>query len=206
MSAVGNSLKSAGLWLLIAVIFVPVPLLFSGVSGEIYVWAVELDLSLPNHLTEVLMLALIATFALVTWAFRRPALRRVLTATAAGLGVVTSYLLSELLKVFLSQERPCRELVAIADCPAVGDWSFPSNHAVIAFAVATGILIITAHRWALSAYLVAAAIAALRVITGAHFPHDVLAGAVLGVCITIAVYLALAPIVERLVRRFAARP
>lgn len=205
MTAARISAQKAGIWLLIALILVPSALLLKGVSGDLYVSIVELDIPVPSRLTEILMLGLIAAFGLVAWGFRRLEARRIIVAVMAGIGIITAYLLSEAIKIFLTQERPCRELLILDDCPAVGDWSFPSNHATIAFAVATGIMIITTNRWALLAYLAALAIGTLRIATGAHFPHDVLGGAVLGICITVAVYLLLSPLTTPLTRRFTTK-
>lgn len=201
MSAAVGSAQKAGIWLLLATVLVPSTLLLQGASGDLYLKIVDLGLIVPKRATEIVMLALIAAFGLATWGFRRLEARRILTALAAGIGIVIAYGLSEAIKVFYTQERPCRELVTLDNCPAVGDWAFPSNHSTIAFAVATGILIVTAHRWALLGYLGALVVGGLRIITGAHYPHDVLGGAILGICVTIAIYLLLAPLTRSLAQR-----
>src|SRR4029077_17825725 len=65
--------------------------------------------------------------------------------------------------------------------------SFPSGHASVAFAAATTYFVIAGRehlphrtRNALLAYGAAAAVPALRVAAGQHFPTDVNGGAVLG--------------------------
>jgi undecaprenyl-diphosphatase len=64
-------------------------------------------------------------------------------------------------------------------------FSFPSGHATVAFACATVLaMAVPRLRWPL--YALAALIAFSRVYVGVHFPLDVLAGAVLGVGIAIA--------------------
>lgn len=63
------------------------------------------------------------------------------TAVAVA-GTVTAYALSEALKLLVDEERPCRAVagaLAVAPCPAPGDWSFPSNHAALAAALAVGV-------------------------------------------------------------------
>ncbi len=60
------------------------------------------------------------------------------------------------------------------------DLSFPSGHACIAFATAAA-LTICVPRWAPLYFLVAIAVAAERVLEGAHYLSDVTAGAGLGV-------------------------
>nr|WP_245296375.1 phosphatase PAP2 family protein [Methylorubrum extorquens] len=62
-----------------------------------------------------------------------------------------------------------------------GPWqSFPSGHAALSVAVAQSVAR-TYPNAAAPAYCAAAAIAAVQVVRGAHFPVDVLAGAVIGV-------------------------
>src|SRR5690625_2823311 len=137
MSAASRYAQKAGIWLLISIVLVPSTLLLQGPSGDLYPKIVDLGLTVPKRATEIVMLGLIAAFALVTWGFRRLEARRIMTALAAGIGIVIAYGLSEAIKLFYTQERPCRELVTLDNCPAVGDWAFPSNHSTIAFAVAT---------------------------------------------------------------------
>ena len=102
---------------------------------------------------------------------------------AAGLAAVTlAYAASALLKLAETQPRPCRTITGleqIATCPPAGDWSLPSNHAVLAaaLAVAVGFL---APRLAVPASLLAVLIAAARVALGVHYPHDVVTGLTLG--------------------------
>src|SRR5690625_1548607 len=111
MTAARVSAQKAGIWLLIALILVPGALLLKGVSGDLYISIVELDIPVPSRLTEILMLGLIAAFGLVAWGFRRLEARRIIVAVMAGIGIITAYLLSEAIKIFLTQERPCRELL-----------------------------------------------------------------------------------------------
>ncbi len=117
------------------------------------------------------------------------------TATgAAGVAAVAvAYAASALLKLAETQPRPCRtisEVEQIASCPPPGDWSLPSNHAVLAaaLAVAVGFL---APRLAVPALVLAGLIAAARVALGVHYPHDVVTGLTLGAGVTFVLVLAL---------------
>jgi membrane-associated phospholipid phosphatase len=108
-------------------------------------------------------------------------------AVAAPVIVVLAYLISEVVKVVVHEDRPCRAVtgaVHLAQCPPVGDWSFPSNHSVIAAATAAVIALLwraaTPHV-ALLALLVGFA----RVLEGIHYPHDVLAGLVGGAAVAV---------------------
>ncbi|MBW4704193.1 phosphatase PAP2 family protein [Micromonospora sp. RL09-050-HVF-A] len=117
-------------------------------------------------------------------------------ALVAPAAVVLAYGCSEVLKSLVDEDRPCRGAVAIlaGQCPPVGDWSFPSNHATIAGALATAVLLLS-PRWGLLAVPLALLAALSRVFVGVHYPHDVLAGLLLGVAVT----LLLAPVTARAV-------
>jgi len=65
--------------------------------------------------------------------------------------------------------------------------SFPSGHATTAFALAT-LLSLWYPRWAPAFVALAGLVALSRVALGAHFPSDVLAGAVLGMGVALIVH------------------
>ena len=66
--------------------------------------------------------------------------RALAIAVLAPLVTAVAYVCSELLKSAVDEERPCRAVAgavaSIVECPAYGDWSFPSNHSTIAGAAA----------------------------------------------------------------------
>ncbi|SES10736.1 undecaprenyl-diphosphatase [Lentzea xinjiangensis] len=106
-----------------------------------------------------------------------------LRAFLAGAGVVLAYAVSEVVKLLVREDRPCRSKPSPAPCPEPGDWSFPSNHSVIAGASAMAIWAL--HRtfgWV--AAVCALAAAASRVVVGVHYVHDVLAGLALGALVS----------------------
>jgi undecaprenyl-diphosphatase len=108
-------------------------------------------------------------------------------ALAAPATVLLAYGASELLKSAVDEDRPCRasaDLVIIAGrCPPVGDWSFPSNHATIAGALAAAVLLLS-RRLAWYAIPLAVLAAFSRTFVGVHYPHDVVAGLLLGALVT----------------------
>ncbi len=65
------------------------------------------------------------------------------------------------------------------------DFSFPSDHAVMAGAVAAGLLLVN-RRLGVVAAVAAAAMAVARVYIAAHYPWDVLAGLALGAGVALA--------------------
>ncbi len=76
--------------------------------------------------------------------------------------------------------------------PRSGGWSFPSDHATLAAGPAVGLAVLWPRLAAITLPL-AGAVALLRVLVGVHYPHDVLAGALLGGAVVAAVLLAFMP-------------
>ncbi|MDQ0688987.1 membrane-associated phospholipid phosphatase [Streptomyces achromogenes] len=76
-------------------------------------------------------------------AIRRKDTRGIAGSVLTGLGTVVAYAVSEAVKLVVDEERPCRALRAgvesVAECPGVGDWSFPSNHATGAVTLVGGV-------------------------------------------------------------------
>ena len=133
---------------------------------------------------------------------RARGLEHVTVAVTAAVTTVGAYVLSEVVKSMLREERPCRALAVhtVAACPAPGDWSWPSNHAVIASALATAVVALSPLWWRLVAPL-ALAVGASRVLVGAHYWHDVVAGLALGVLVVWFGTWALVPLAHRLLER-----
>ncbi|GAA4226636.1 hypothetical protein GCM10022254_12250 [Actinomadura meridiana] len=135
------------------------------------------------------------------WRARGRDARAMGLALAAPFAVVAAYLVSEVSKDAIKEERPCRAVsgaVHIAACPSPGDWSFPSNHATIAAASAAVIVV----AWRALAGLVlplAALMAFSRVFVGVHYPHDVAAGFLVGVVVAPLAVMLLAVVLRPLV-------
>ncbi|MBU5688062.1 MAG: phosphatase PAP2 family protein [Candidatus Aenigmarchaeota archaeon] len=90
-----------------------------------------------------------------------------------------SYYIGEMLKNMVKAPRPC---VGLAGCPE--DYSFPSRHTLIAFALTTAFMLETKNKILSSLFAVASiVIGALRVVTFVHTPTDVIAGAIIGIAI-----------------------
>ena len=101
------------------------------------------------------------------------------------------------LKAVFRRPRPYRTLTGITarDRRYAGDTtrdpnSLPSGHSALAFTIATSATL-SDDRLAIPAYLWATAVATSRVWHGVHYPSDVLAGAVVGAGIAVAVHAVL---------------
>ncbi|PWK64466.1 undecaprenyl-diphosphatase [Streptomyces sp. CG 926] len=106
---------------------------------------------------------------------------KALMALATPVLTLIAFVVSSVLKPVLHESRPCRSLhvITLEACPAPSDWSFPSNHATLAAAAAVA-LWFASKRLGAVAVPAALAMAASRVWVGAHYPHDIAAGLVVG--------------------------
>lgn len=132
-------------------------------------------------------LALFALLMLVAWwQARRKADPAAVVALAVPLVTLIAFGADDLLKLGVREDRPCQSLrvTTLEACPAPGDWSFPSNHAALAAAAAVALLFVS-RRLGAVALIAAGLIAASRVWVGAHYPHDVLAGCLVGALVAL---------------------
>lgn len=152
--------------------------------------------------TEVGLLLFAVLFVAVWWRGRTAPSRTMAAALIAPLATAVAYVVSELLKSVIHEERPCRAVSGamppLIACPAHGDWSFPSNHSIIAAAAAVG-LAIAVMRLVWLTVPVALLMAFSRVFVGVHYPHDVIVGLILGALIALLVIEALTRPVRGLV-------
>ncbi|MGK5737484.1 phosphatase PAP2 family protein [Micromonospora sp. URMC 103] len=165
-----------------------------GISADWYEDIVEVAGDTPQpvqwfaaHFTEgaILLLGALLLVAAVTRLGGGPRDRAL--ALVSPVPVVLAYGCSEWLKTVVDEDRPCRaatRAIIAGTCPPPGDWSFPSNHATIAGALAVATLLLS-RRVGLVALPLAALAAFSRTFVGVHYPHDVAAGALLGALVVL---------------------
>ncbi|MFF8959274.1 phosphatase PAP2 family protein [Streptomyces sp. NPDC014894] len=133
--------------------------------------------------TEAGILIFGVLFVAVWWRARGGSTSDISLAVLAPLGTAVGYVVSESLKTFFDEERPCRTVTeaaaSIATCPPYGDWSFPSNHSAIAGAAAVALLL-ARPRLAWLTVPMGLSIGYSRVFLGVHYPHDVIVGLLVG--------------------------
>ncbi|MFJ8935049.1 phosphatase PAP2 family protein [Streptomyces sp. NPDC102365] len=171
----------------------------SPVDGRAYLDVVGLARQAPAWLNDTVSawstygLALFGVLMVIGWWLaRRAGAAASVTALAVPAVVAAASGIDVALKLLVREDRPCQSLrvATLEACPAAGDWSFPSNHAAIATAAAVSLMFVSRRLGAVAAVATGAMVAS-RVWVGAHYPHDVVAGALVGVLTVLVVMPAL---------------
>jgi len=137
---------------------------------------------------------------------RRADRREVAGALGAGAAALAGLGLAQVVGGFVDRARPYTTMANVhLLVDRTTDFSFPSDHATVAGAVAVGLLLAN-RTWGRLAIGAALLMAFTRVYVGAHYPGDVLAGLALGAATALAVHLVVVPVVVRLVERLAPTP
>ena len=129
-----------------------------------------------------------AVLLLAAWWFGRTStapIQTVAKAVWAGVGALVALAINQPIGSVVDRARP---YVTIANMHLLvdktKDFSFPSDHATIAGAVAAGVFLVN-RRLGTVAIIAALAMAFARVYVGAHYPGDVVAGILLGATLTV---------------------
>jgi undecaprenyl-diphosphatase len=184
----------------------------SSIDGGAYKDVVNSAQRAPGWLDDVVSawstygLVVFAVLMLVGWwRARRVGAEAAVTALAVPVVVVAAFGIDSLLKTAVRENRPCQSLhvVTLEACPAPGDWSFPSNHATVAAAAAVALFFVSRLLGAVAA-VAALAMAVSRVWVGVHYPHDVVAGVLVGTLLAFGAMTLLKRWPEPLARRLTA--
>lgn len=139
----------------------------------------------PMRLYAQWGVALFAAVLLLAWWWaRRDSNPQTMAAALwAPAGALLAIGLNQPLGSFVQEPRPYTVLPHVLVLVAHSqDFSFPSDHAVMAGAVATGVLL-THRRLGTATALAAMVLAFARVYVGAHYPLDVIAGLLFGAAV-----------------------
>ncbi|GAB3667338.1 phosphatase PAP2 family protein [Nocardioides korecus] len=133
-------------------------------------------------------------------------LPRVAAALWAPIGALIALGLNQIVGAAVAEPRPYAVLSHVEVLVSrTTDFSFPSDHAVMAGAAAAGVML--AHRrLGVATTALALLMAATRVYVGAHFPLDVVAGLLLGAAVTAGTWLIIRPLVVPAVEMMARTP
>lgn len=132
-----------------------------------------------------------ALILLAVWQARHGQHAKLAAALWAGIATILAVGINQPVVSLVAEPRPYQThpgiLVLVTRS---ADWSFPSDHSVMAGACAVGLLI-ASRRLGIIAAVLALLMAAARVYVGAHYPVDVLAGLLLGALVAGAGWLVL---------------
>jgi undecaprenyl-diphosphatase len=103
------------------------------------------------------------------------------TCVAAGLSFLIGLGFNQMLLLFVHRVRPYDAGVSHLVIPPSSDWSFPSDHATAAFAIAAIFAFHGLRRHAAVFALAALIIGWSRIFVGTHYLTDVLGGAMTGI-------------------------
>lgn len=126
---------------------------------------------------------LVPVFLVYLW-FAFPKLREVSLRTAVT-GLIGWKVIAPIIAHFYFRERPV-DLNILGEKEILfkrPDYSFPSDHAIFLFSIATGFYLAGYKQLALVLYLAAIIISLARVVVGVHFLGDVIVGAIIGIFI-----------------------
>lgn len=134
-----------------------------------------LMIGLAVHAMPLLVLAVV-----LQWWRRRERAQARQGCVLAGLSFLLALGINQLILLFVHRLRPYDAGVSHLIIAPNPDWSFPSDHAAVCFAIA-GAWLGRHPRWQGTVLLVIAAlIACARVYVGVHYAGDVLGGALTG--------------------------
>jgi undecaprenyl-diphosphatase len=152
--------------------------------------------------------AVFAALLLLAWlgARRDGDQRRVTAALWAPVGALVAIGVNQVVAAAVAEPRPFTVVPgALVLVHRSTDPSFPSDHAVMAGAVAAGVWLVDRRLGVVTAAL-ALVMAATRVYVGAHFPLDVAAGLALGAAVALLSWGIVRPWCERLVGQLSRTP
>jgi membrane-associated phospholipid phosphatase len=135
--------------------------------------------------TEYGIFALGLAVAALLWWARRQGSAVLASVLWVPIAMVAAFVVNSLLKQVVAEPRPCRVVPGVhtvLPCDGPTDYAFPSNHTVVFAAFAAAVFLVN-RRWGLVAGVVTILMAASRLYVGAHYPHDVVVGLVVGLAI-----------------------
>ncbi|MFE3001870.1 phosphatase PAP2 family protein [Nocardia sp. NPDC059246] len=129
----------------------------------------------------------------------------IVAAVWAPLGMLTALMINQPIAAAVDETRPCNALHDIVILHCNTDAGFPSDHAVMAGAVAAGLWLVN-RRLAVLAAVAAVVMTFARVYIAAHYPQDVLAGLALGAAVSLVGFYLARPLMARLLALLARTP
>lgn len=96
--------------------------------------------------------------------------------------IIARFGIAELIRYFYHRPRPFAELPDVHALFTDPAWSFPSGHATFFFALSTVVYLYN-KKWGIWFFIATLFITVGRVISGVHYPSDIIGGAVIGIVV-----------------------
>jgi undecaprenyl-diphosphatase len=133
-------------------------------------------------LASYLQYLLIVVFLLFLYFFQDSRTRKIrifLITTAST--IIARFGVTELIRFFYHRPRP---FIVYQLHPLIVDneWSFPSGHSAFFFAMATAIYLYN-KKWGIGFFIAAILMNVSRIISGVHYPSDILGGLIIGMAV-----------------------
>lgn len=157
---------------------------------------------------ETLGVALcVALLSVGWWLARRTRDPRAMASLVwAGLGTAVAVGVNQPIVSAVHERRPYQSIPhMLLLVSRSSDYGFPSDHATMAGAVAAGLCFVN-RRLGITAWVVALLLAFSRVYVGAHYPHDVIAGLLLGAAVIVIGRLVAVPVLVAVIGRLSVTP
>jgi undecaprenyl-diphosphatase len=140
------------------------------------------------------------------WVARDRSPRTMAAALWAGIGTLVAVAANQPVVNSVQEARPYTDHHAILVLVSrSADYSFPSDHAVMAGAVAAGLWLVD-RRLGIAASIAALLMAFARVYVAAHYPHDVVAGLAFGAVVVLVGWWLLSRVLTHVVDRLSTTP
>lgn len=100
--------------------------------------------------------------------------------------LVARFGVTELIRLFIHRPRPFSDL-PVNQLLTSTEWSFPSGHATFFFALSTAVYLYN-KKWGIWFFIATIFITVSRVISGIHYPSDIIGGAFIGIVVAYATF------------------
>lgn len=158
-------------------------------------------LFVANEGVYIFILLLVVVYLLVRFMPKLSYMKNLVNLAITGIGTVVAVGINQPISHIFKEPRPYDSLSNILVLiHRANDYSFPSDHGVMVGAVTTGLFLIDPILGVVS-LVIGLLVAFSRVYTAAHYPHDLVAGMVLGMVVVLLCYALLKKPAQLLLRR-----
>ncbi|MGV9300637.1 MULTISPECIES: phosphatase PAP2 family protein [Amycolatopsis] len=147
-----------------------------------FAWSQQWLAGIATTFSEYGVFLIVPVILALLWRARTRGAAALAAAAWVPIAIAVALAVDTVLKSVFAEVRPCRVVAGVhtlLPCDPPTDYAFPSNHTVIVAAFAVAVLLVN-RKWGVWALVFAVLMGISRVYVGAHYPHDVLAGFVVG--------------------------